>query len=258
MQESNLIQWLLLALVQGLTEYLPISSSAHLILISKIMNWEDQGQIIDIAAHGGSLMAVIWYFKKEIVKLFKGKNWPLFIQLTIASIPIAIVGFLFADQVETYLRSPLIIAVASIVFGLILYYSDKLRSKCQQKQITMNYKQVMLIGLSQVFALIPGASRSGVTMSMAMAQGFSRTKAAEFSFLLAIPTLLMTTGYGVLKLYKQPESYDLMAITIVFIVSFFASILSIKLFLNIIEKISIATFVWYRIILAGLIIWYLY
>lgn len=258
MQESNIIQWLVLALVQGLTEYLPISSSAHLILISKIMSWEDQGQIIDIAAHGGSLMAVIWYFKKEVTKLFKGENWPLFLQLTIASIPIAIVGLLFADQVEKYLRSPLVIAIASIVFGVILYYSDRLRSKCKQKQVTMSYKQVLLIGLSQVFALIPGASRSGVTMSMAMAQGFSRTKAAEFSFLLAIPTLLMTTGYGFLKLYKQPESYNIVAIAVIFIVSFFASIVSIKLFLKVIEKITIATFVWYRIILALLIIWYLY
>ena len=258
MQESNIIQWLVLALVQGLTEYLPISSSAHLILISKIMSWEDQGQIIDIAAHGGSLMAVIWYFKKEVTKLFKGENWPLFLQLAIASIPIAIVGLLFADQVEKYLRSPLVIAIASIVFGVILYYSDRLRSKCKQKQVTMSYKQVLLIGLSQVFALIPGASRSGVTMSMAMAQGFSRTKAAEFSFLLAIPTLLMTTGYGFLKLYKQPESYNIVAIAVIFIVSFFASIVSIKLFLKVIEKITIATFVWYRIILALLIIWYLY
>lgn len=257
MQESNIIQWLVLALVQGLTEYLPISSSAHLILISQIMNWKDQGQIIDIAAHGGSLMAVIWYFKKEIIKLFKGENWSLFIQLTIASIPIAIVGFLFSDQIEMYLRSPLVIAIASIFFGVILYYSDKLRSNSKNKQITMGYKQVILIGLSQVFALIPGASRSGVTMSMAMAQGFSRTRAAEFSFLLAIPTLLMTTAYGFLKLYKQPESYDLIAISIVFFVSFIASVLSIKLFLKVIEKISIATFVWYRLILAFLIIWYL-
>lgn len=256
MQETTFIQWLVLALVQGMTEYLPISSSAHLILISKIMQWPDQGLVMDIAAHGGSLIAVMWYFKKEISKLFKGKNWPLFTKLALASIPLAVIGYIFASSIEQNLRSPMVIAISSIVFGVLLYVSDKIQQKKpSNKQIGI--KSAILVGLAQIFALIPGASRSGITMSAAMTLGFDRTKAARFSFLLAIPALLMTTAYGFLKLYKEPSEYDLLGVFTVLIVSFMASLLSIKLFLKLINKISIATFMWYRFALAILIIGYL-
>ena len=259
MQEVNYLQWFILALIQGLTEYLPISSSAHLILTSKIMGWKDQGLVMDIAAHTGSLCAVMWYFKKELVKLFQGNNWPLFFHLTLATIPLALVGYIFAESIETSLRSPLVIALSSIFFGILLYVADHIQKNSQQTplQQKMNQNKAVLIGLAQIFALIPGASRSGVTMSAAMAQGFSRTNAAKFSFLLAIPALLMTTAYGALKLYKEPTEYNLIGISIVFTVSFLASFVSIKIFLKLIEKISIATFVWYRLILALFIIGYL-
>ena len=256
MQETNFIQWLVLALIQGLTEYLPISSSAHLILVSKIMNWKDQGLVMDIAAHGGSLIAVIWYFKEEVVKLFKGNNWPLFNMLALASIPLALVGYMSAGFIEANLRSPKVIAFSSIVFGLLLYVSDKVRQNKNESNQLIKPKNAFIIGLSQIFALIPGASRSGVTMSAAMAQGFSRTKAAEFSFLLAIPALLMTTAYGVLKVVKQPEEYNILGVLTILIVSFLSSLLSINLFLKLIEKISISIFVWYRLILAIGILWF--
>ena len=258
MQEANYIQWLVLALIQGLTEYLPISSSAHLILVSKVMQWQDQGVVMDIAAHGGSLLAVLWYFKDELIKLLRGNNWPLFIQLSLGSIPLAIFGLLFADTVETLLRTPIIIALASIVFGIILYWTDAIQKKCKARPNgdgSIKNRQAMLIGVAQVFALIPGASRSGVTMSAAMALGYSRTAAARFSFLLAIPALLMTSAYGVLKIIQQPTAYNLLGVLIVLLVSFLASLLSIKLFLKLIEKISISVFVWYRIILAVVILW---
>jgi len=256
MQETSFIQWLVLALVQGITEYLPISSSAHLILVSKIMQWKDQGLVMDIAAHGGSLIAVIWYFKQEIIKLLYGKNWSLFVQLLIASIPLAFFGYVFADLIEQYLRQPIIIAASRMFFGLVLYLSDRLQKRTKKKK-TFGLKQAAIIGISQVFALIPGASRSGVTMSAAMAQGFDRTTAARFSFLMAIPALLMTTAYGFLKLYKQPETYNMAAIITVLSVSFLASLVSIKVFLKLIEKINIVVFVWYRVVLAGLIMWYI-
>jgi len=254
MQDTNFLQWIVLALIQGLTEYLPISSSAHLILVSKIMGWKDQGLIMDIAAHGGSLFAVMWYFKSEIAKLFQGNNWKLFNQLALASVPLAIIGYTFADFIEKNLRSPVVIALSSIVFGLVLYLSDKVGKARRQKPQDIGMKHALLIGLSQICALIPGASRSGVTMSAAMAQGFSRTKAANFSFLLAIPALLMTTAYGVLKTFKEPEEYNLIGVIIVMIASFLSSLLSIKVFLNLIERISLSVFVWYRVILAVLIL----
>jgi len=257
MQETNFIQWLVLALIQGLTEYLPISSSAHLILVSKIMQWPDQGLVMDIAAHGGSLVAVMWYFKTEIIKLFQGKNWNLFKYLALATLPLGLVGFLFADFIESNLRSPLVIAISSVVFGLLLYLSDVIGKAKRQTEKEITTKHAIIIGFTQVLALIPGASRSGVTMSAAMAQGFSRTKAAKFSFLLAIPALLMTTAYGVLKVVKNPEDFNMVGVFTVLVVSFLSSLLSIKLFLKVIENISISIFVWYRIILAALIIWVL-
>jgi len=253
MEESSFIQWLVLALIQGITEYLPISSSAHLILVSKFMKWPDQGLVMDIAAHGGSLFAVMWYFKQEIGKLLQGKNWSLFNKLALASIPLAIFGFVFANSIEQYLRSPMVIAVSSIVFGLLLYLSDKIQIK-KPNDNPIGYKQAAIIGLAQVFALIPGASRSGVTMTAAMSMGFNRKKAAHFSFLLAIPALLMTTSYGFLKLYQQPTEYNIQAVITVFVVSFLASLLSIKIFLKLINKIPIAAFMWYRIVLAIAII----
>ena len=256
MQETTFIQWLVLALVQGITEYLPISSSAHLILVSEFMQWPDQGMVMDIAAHGGSLMAVMWYFKQEIIKLFQGNNWPLFNKLALASIPLALIGYIFASSIEENLRSPMVIAISSIAFGIFLYVSDMMQKKKPNNK-KIGYKSAIVVGLSQVFALIPGASRSGVTMTAAMTMGYDRTKAAQFSFLLAIPALLMTTAYGFLKLYQEPSEYNMLGVFTVLIVSFLASLLSIKLFLKLINKISIATFMWYRFALAILIIGYI-
>lgn len=256
LQDAHYIQWIVLALVQGLTEYLPVSSSAHLILVSQMMNWQDQGLVMDIAAHAGSLLAVLWYFKGELQKLFLGKNWPLFNKLLLASIPLAVMGYLCADLIEEYLRSAVVIAFASIFFGIFLYLSD-LWQKKHQNTGEVSPKNALLIGLGQICALIPGASRSGVTMTAAMAQGFDRTTAARFSFLLAIPALLMSTAYGFLKLYQQPQDYHLSGVMTVGVVSFIASILSIKLFLQIIEKMSLSVFLFYRLILGLLILWYL-
>lgn len=257
MTEPNFIQWLILAIIQGLTEYLPISSSAHLILASKVMGWQDQGLVMDIAAHGGSLVAVLWHFKDEVVKLFTGKNWSLFNKLALASIPLAIFGYVFKDFIENNLRSnTLVFALSSIIFGLLLYVSDLIQKKksTNSKPKEIKTKQAIIIGFAQVCALIPGASRSGVTMTAAMSMGFNRTKAANFAFLMAIPALLMTTAYGFLKLIKEPSEYNILGIAVVFLASFLSSILSIKLFLKLIEQIPISVFLWYRIALAVLII----
>ena len=253
MQTEELIQWLVLALVQGITEYLPVSSSAHLILVPAIMDWKDQGLMMDIAAHGGSLLAVMWYFKKEILELLTGQKNKLFIQLVIATIPLALIGVLTAGFIENNLRSPAIIAISSIIFGVVLFLSEKLAKS--KNEITT--KNAFLIGVGQVLALIPGASRSGVTMTTAMLQGYSKTQAAKFSFLLAIPALLMTTAYGTLKVYQNPEEYNPTGFIIILVLSFISSLISIKLFLKLIEKIKMSYFMWYRIILGALILWLL-
>lgn len=245
---ADFLQWLVLALVQGLTEFLPISSSAHLILASKFAGWQYQGLVMDIAAHFGSLLAVIWYYRKDILELLSGKNWPLFQQLLLASIPLAIAGLLFADYIDSYLRAAWVIAVTSVVFGVLLWFTQR-----YSRNKSLNLQSAIIIGLAQCLALIPGASRSGVTMTAAMALGLDKTKAANFSFLLAIPAILMVTAYGGLKLIQSPQSYDLTGVFTIVILSFLAAWFCIHWFMKFIQKIDFKWFMHYRILLAILI-----
>ena len=246
---SDFLQWVVLALVQGLTEFLPISSSAHLILASKFAGWQDQGLVMDIAAHFGSLMAVMLYYRQDIVDLLSGKNWPLFSQLLVASIPIALAGFLLAGLVEENLRSVWVIAAASVFFGVLLWLAQS-----AAKQHKLDLRKSLMIGLAQCLALIPGASRSGVTMTAAMALGLSKTHAAHFSFLLAIPAILMTSAYGLLKLYQDPQAYDLTGIIVISSMGFLAAWFCIHFFMKYIERINFIWFMHYRIVLALIIL----
>ena len=246
---ADFLQWVVLALVQGLTEFLPISSSAHLILASEFAGWQDQGLVMDIAAHFGSLLAVIIYYRKDVYNLLSGHNWPLFLQILLASIPIAVVGLLFAGFVENNLREVWIIAASSVVFGVLLWLSQK-----YSRNQTLDLKSAIIIGLAQCLALIPGASRSGVTMTAGMALGLDKKTAAKFSFLLAIPAILMTTAYGGLKMYQAPQAYDLMAVLSIVIMSFLAAWFCIYYFMKYIEKINFVWFMHYRILLAILIL----
>ena len=245
------LQWLVLAIVQGLTEFLPVSSSAHLILTSQLLGWEDQGLVMDIAAHFGSLLAVMWYFRKDIWQMLSGRDWTLFLQLAAASIPIAVVGLLAAGLIETHLRSAVVIAVASIVFGILLWLAQKTPEKSQK----VSWRLAMIMGFAQILALIPGASRAGITLTAGMASGLNKTAAARFSFLLAIPTILMTSVYGFYQLYQQPQAANLQAVGLITVMSFVAALLTIHVFLKLIEKISFSIFMWYRVILGLLILW---
>jgi undecaprenyl-diphosphatase len=246
---SDLLQWVVLALVQGLTEFLPISSTAHLFLASKFAGWQDQGAVMDIAAHFGSLMAVMIYYRKDVIHLLSGKDWPMFNQLLIASIPLAVAGLLLAGFVETQLRAVWVIAAASAFFGLLLWLSQKLA-----QHASLDVKKALLIGLAQCFSLIPGASRSGVTMTAAMSLGLSKTKAAKFSFLLAIPAILMISAYGGLKLIQHPQAYDLNGVLTIAALSFLAAYACIHYFMKFIEKINFVWFMLYRLLLAVLIL----
>ncbi|MGJ8662732.1 MAG: undecaprenyl-diphosphate phosphatase [Marinicella sp.] len=243
------LQWVVLALVQGLTEFLPISSSAHLILATEFAGWQDQGLVMDIAAHFGSLLAVLMYYRKDVFQLLSGQDWPLFQQLFIASVPIALVGLVLAEFIDNHLREVWVIAAASAFFGVLLW-----RSQDAAGTTALNLKIALLIGLAQCLALIPGASRSGVTMTAAMALGLSKTHAAKFSFLLAIPAILMTSTYGGMKLIQSPHSYDLTAIATIITLSFFAAWICIHWFMRLIEKIDFKWFMIYRLLLAVIIL----
>ncbi|MCB1582893.1 MAG: undecaprenyl-diphosphate phosphatase [Xanthomonadales bacterium] len=250
---ADFLQWLILALVQGLTEFLPISSSAHLILASKFAGWQDQGLIMDIAAHFGSLLAVMIYYRKEVAHLLSGKDWPLFLQLLIATIPLALCGLLLAGFIDANLRSVWVIAMASAFFGVLLWVSQKWANHSK-----LDLKKAVYIGLAQCLSLIPGASRSGVTMTAAMTLGLSKTQAAKFSFLLAIPAILMVSIYGGIKLYQQPQAYELSGVLTFALLSFAAAFVCIHWFMRFIEKIDFVWFMLYRLLLTALIlvVWY--
>ena len=251
------IQAILLAIIQGLTEFLPISSSAHLILLSEISGWEDQGQTFDVALHFGTLLAVIFYFREEInemldFSLFKTMNTliksPLGV-ITIATIPIVIIGGLFNQFIEANLRTSEVIAIATIVFGVLLYLSD-LKGKQADSDLKVTLGLGFLIGLAQVFALIPGTSRSGITITAALLLGFSRTEAARFSFLLAIPVIIAANILGVFEVIQAEHLvFNYLDLFLGVSISFLVAYLTIGWFLSLIERIGRLPFVVYRVIL---------
>ena len=251
------IQTIILAIIQGLTEFLPISSSAHLILISQISGWDDQGLLVDVALHFGTLLAVVYYFRSEIVKMFEPHhfssaqtllNSPIGI-ITIATIPIVIVGGLFNDFIEQNLRSPSIIAVASIFFGILLYFADLKRAK-KDEVLELTLLLGLLIGLSQILALIPGTSRSGITITMALFLGLSRVEALKFSFMLAIPVISAATILQSIELFDtQLIDINFLHLLLGVFTSFIIAFLTIRWFIEFVNRIGMLPFVIYRIFL---------
>ncbi|WP_036816203.1 undecaprenyl-diphosphate phosphatase, partial [Photobacterium sanctipauli] len=202
-----------LALIQGLTEFLPISSSAHLILPSAILGWDDQGLAFDVAVHVGTLAAVIGYFRKEVVVLLSAWVASIFKKqhsaesklawmIALATIPACIFGLFMKDIIEIYLRSAWVIAATTIFFGLLLWWVDS-RATQQDDEYQADWKRSLFIGLAQAAAMIPGTSRSGATMTAALYLGFTREAAARFSFLMSIPIILLAGGYLSLKLVSS-------------------------------------------------------
>ncbi len=264
----DLIQLIVLALVQGITEFLPVSSSAHLIMVPLLTDWQDQGLVIDIAAHIGSLVAVAIYFRKDILRiLFAGINSissrdisntdsKLFWFLAVASLPVLVAGFLFHDFVSTYLRNPLIIAAASIGFGLLLWYADVYGKRVRQIN-SISLRDAFIIGLAQALALVPGTSRSGITMTAALMLGLDRTSAARFSFLMAVPIILAAGGYESLKLIKMGAAIEINYFLITAALSAISAIVSIHVFLKFLEKIGMLPFVIYRVVL-GVVLFYMF
>ena len=251
------IQAILLAIIQGLTEFLPISSSAHLILLSELAGWKDQGLVFDVALHFGTLLAVIFYFRREINEMldfshFKTMNTliksPLGV-ITIATIPIVIIGGLFNQFIEANLRTPEVIAMATIIFGVLLYLSD-LKGKQADSDLKVTLGLGFLIGVAQVFALIPGTSRSGITITAALLLGFSRTEAARFSFLLAIPAIIAANILGVFEVIQAEHLvFNYLDLFLGVSISFLVAYLTIGWFLSLIERIGMLPFVVYRVIL---------
>lgn len=265
----------LLALIQGLTEFLPISSSAHLILPSQLFNWQDQGLAYDVAVHVGTLLAVMLYFRREVgnmtvawlgtLKLTTLKQAPssgiqnldgkLAWWIFFASIPLGLFGYLGSDIIEQYLRSALVIAASTILFGVLLGVAD-IGAKQNVKLEKIGFKGAMLIGFAQVLALIPGTSRSGITMTIGLMLGLSRQSAARFSFLLSIPAIVMAGGYLTLKLLTSNDVVDWQAIALGCGLSFISAYACIHYFLILVDKIGMMPFVIYRLLLGTGLLWF--
>lgn len=257
------LQVIILALIQGLTEFLPISSSAHLILPSQLLGWQDQGLAFDVAVHIGSLLAVVIYFRQEIIVMLRAwlssiatrtlcDDSRLAWWIILATLPAVIVGFIFKDMIATYLRGPEIIAITTVLFGLLLWWADSV-SKCELSEYQTGWKKALLIGFAQALALLPGTSRSGATITAALLLGLNREAAARFSFLMSIPVILGAAILMSRELIGSSVAIDWSSIILGVVVSFVAAYTCIHLFLKIISRMGMTPFVIYRLLLGGLL-----
>ena len=251
-----MIETLVLSIVQGVTEFLPVSSSSHLILISEFVNFEKKSLSIDVSLHIGSFLAVVVYFYKDIINFFENRE--LFLKIIISSLPIMVLGgVLVQTNLIDQLRNLKIIGWMTLVFGILLYIGDKFKSTRNLKN-NFSYKSAIIIGVFQIFSLIPGVSRLGISVTAARILKFNRVDAGKISFLLSIPTLGAVSIFGLKNLiYSDDLSFSIMNFTGI-ILSFVFSIITIKYFLKFLEKFSLNAFVIYRIILGLIIIIYSY
>jgi undecaprenyl-diphosphatase len=261
-------QTLLLAVIQGLTEFLPVSSSAHLILPEAVFGWTEQGVLIDVMAHFGTLFSVLIYFRKDIADMLLGlrdllrkdltRGAVLALNLIIATPPALIFGVLLASQGwDDLLRSPALIAVTTILFGIILWLSD-IWARADRDMDTLTWKGALAMGLAQMIAFLPGTSRSGITMTAGRAIGLSRDAAARFSMLMSLPVIGAGGAYAMLKLASGEDvgGATLGQGMLVAVLSFVVAYGAIALFLRFVSRIGFLPFMLYRLALGGaLILW---
>ena len=265
----TLTQLIVLGIVQGITEFLPISSSAHLILVPKIMHEADQGLLVDLGGHMGTLAAVMILFRHEVwrmilgffdlVRLKKTSNANLFLWLFIGTIPGALVGFLLKDLEGTMMRHVEIIMFTSIFWGIVLWWVDRISKQEKTVEKDLSLKRVLLVGIAQALAFVPGTSRSGITMTAARSLGFERIEAARFSFLLSIP---LTAGAVLLGLYDiakgKASGESVHAFFTVAGISFVTGLFTIAFLLRWLKRFDFKPFVIYRILLGLVLIWAVY
>ncbi len=255
----DLIQVTALAILQGITEFLPISSAAHLILLPALTAWEDQGLAFDIAVHVGTLTAVVFYFRRDLQQMTRDWGHSLLggqttssarlaWGLLMATVPVGIAGLLLKSVVEQHLRSPLLLAAALIVFGLVLSWTDW-RRKGEQDEYSLTWAGMLFIGCAQVLALFPGTSRSGITIAAALMLGLSREGASRFSFLLSIPVIFLAGALQTWQLARTTVAVDWTALFIGAAIAAVSAYLCIHYFMTFIRRIGMQPFVVYRILL---------
>lgn len=252
MMELSLLQIIILSIIQAITEFLPISSSAHLLLPSKVLGWPDQGIIFDITVHFATLMAVLIYFRDEFLRLsfYVSKT---FLFLIISTLPIVLIA-LFVEGIGDYRWSLTSIAYANIFFAILLYVSEK-TSQQKYSNSDMTAKHAILIGLFQTFSLISGASRSGTAITGSLFLGYRKSEAAKYSLMLSIPTILGALVFSFLEYNTLEEDINILTTFIAFLTTFTVSYLSISLFLGLVKKLGYRPFIVYRLILGITLLW---
>tara|TARA_B100000965_G_scaffold163353_1_gene136107 strand:- start:452 stop:1219 length:768 start_codon:yes stop_codon:yes gene_type:complete len=252
---QDFIEILILSAIQGISEFLPVSSSAHLILVSNIYNFKTSSLLIDISLHLGSLFAIIFYFKKDLFNL--RHNQKLLNLIIIGSIPLIIFGYiLHATELINLLRNIKVIASTTLFFGIVLFFADQ-RKTDQNISTDLNIKSILLIGIFQILALIPGVSRAGITMTAARFLKFNRVDSSKIAFLLSIPALAGASFLGLKDAFQQDIEINYLLIIAV-ILSFLFSYITVKYFLKYINKFSLNIFVIYRILIALVLFFIIY
>lgn len=261
------IQVVVLAIVQGLTEFLPISSSGHLVLVPAFFGWTDQGLAFDVAVHFGSLLAVCAYFRKDIIGLLRGAGELATLRLEspgarlalgigLGTIPAAVAGLFAAGWIEANLRSPSVIVVTLAGYAVLMVIADQF-GKSSRNIADVTIRDAFLVGCAQALALIPGTSRSGVTITAGRFLGFARQDAARFSFLLSVPVIFLASGYETIKLVTSDEIVPWGQLGTGVVVSAIVAYLSIEFFMRFVQRIGLLPFAVYRLLLAGVILYVL-
>ena len=252
---SDLFEILLLSLIQGVSEFLPISSAAHLILASNIYEFKNQSLLIDISLHLGSLLAILFYFRNEIFNLKNNLN--LFYKIIVATLPLIIIGyFLYSTGIIYEFRNIKVIVWTTFAGAILLHIADR-RKIFNNLENSFNFKTALIIGLFQIIALIPGTSRAGITITAGRILGFDRTDSTKISFYLSIPALAGASVIGIKDLLKENIEFNFIVLAGIFL-SFIFSLITIKYFLKFIKKFSFKIFVFYRIILSLILLYIIY
>jgi len=264
----ELIQIIVLGIIQGLTEFLPVSSSGHLILTPLVLNFKDQGLALDVILHLGTLMAILIFFKKDLLDIFLG----LFDKrrdthrvawcIVAASFPAGLIGLFFADWIESSLRSPTFVAVNLLFWSLIFYMADRSgRSEIEPKPELkeLSFSQIFFIGCAQAIALLPGTSRSGITIAAGLFTKLNHITATRFSFLLGAPIIFAAGMHKLITFVSEPnavQNYTHLHLIVGLGISFLVGLLAIKLLLQVVEKFGLLPFIVYRVLLAAAILFY--
>ena len=252
---QNIIEVLILSAIQGISEFLPISSSAHLVLVSSLYEFKSSSLLIDISLHLGSLFAIIYFFRKELLDI--KNNQRILGLITLGSIPLIIVGyFLYTTGIIYSLRNIKVIAWTTLIFGIILYIADQ--SRFDKKISTnLNLQTIFFISFFQILSLIPGVSRAGITITAARILKFNRVDSSKISFLLSIPALSGASFLGLKDVFKESIEFNYL-IFIAIVSSFIFSFITVKFFLNYINKFSMNVFVIYRILISIVLFYIIY